>query len=323
MRKLYRSMALIVCVAALRAGAVQAAQEDVATSIVVQIRTSATEASAQVHQELARRIVAMVTRFEANLQKAQGLLDQAKKGAQPGLVAQFEEQLAKAMQEAAQDFKAILGQQEPATEALRKLEEALKTGGQLYQGQVTQLQATRGQLTEDRQKLEAQLHDLAWRYRQVLANGQLPVEVDALVRSLETQRRTMEMREQIQQKRVAVVTANLRSLEQYGDYTRRLRGLSQQAFAQAHGQLGILGDLAILRADALNGLQLQQTTAEFGTETRNFLDTMQKNDGLLDLIINLPLPGALDGQKTLPVVDLPQGQGIDILRRYLKPATAR
>jgi hypothetical protein len=325
MQKLYQglSIGLIMGVVILGSGIVQAAQDDAATSVVVNIRTLSKEVASAVHQELAQRIEAMLGRFEENLRQGNALLERAKqaKEGKAGLVAAFENQLAKTMQEAGEGYKTILGQEERAQEALHKLESALTAGRQFHQGRVTQLQATWKQLTDDRQKLEGQLRTLAGKYREVINNGQLPATVDALVRDLEIDRKHMAMLEQIQEQRVAGATDDLRHLEDYETYIGQLRGLSQVAFKQARGQLDVLSALASLRTEAINRHETQRITAELGTATGKFRDALERGFPLLTQMMNLPRPGDVDDPQARPVAKspIPQGEGVEILRQYLKP----
>ena len=70
MEKLMRCFVLLMlCAVTVFPPSVLAATDD-ATSVIVNIRRSADEVSARVHQDLTARITEMINRWEANLQKA-------------------------------------------------------------------------------------------------------------------------------------------------------------------------------------------------------------------------------------------------------------
>jgi hypothetical protein len=293
-----------------------AAAED-ATSVIVNIQRSATEVSSQVHQDLTRRISDMSRRWEANLEQALALYEQARKANQPGRVAQFEEQISKTMQDTAQDLASILTQQEPATAGLDRLTTALAEGITFFGTQGAQVQAEITHIKEGHRKLETQLQDLAQRYRQAIMNGQLPPEVDALVRELEMQRRTAELRAQVKQQTAEVAAAQVRAMEKYVTYVQQLRGFSREAFTQARGQILVLGDLAELRQLGVSMAQLSDRVTEFGKATVTFSETVQQGEPILQRLIELPLPAGFGMADEVPVVEVKSGQGLDILKRYL------
>lgn len=291
---------------------------DEATSVIVNIQRSATEVSSKVHEGLTRQITEMVARWEENLRKTLALYERAKKEGQPALVSQFEDQLSRTMQEAAQDLASILTQQEPATTGLHKLDMALTEGLKFFRERGTQVQAETAKLVEDREKLETQLRDLAQRHRHIILNGQLPPEVDALVRELEAQRRTFELRAQVKQQTAEVAAVQVRELDRYAAEVRWLRGLSRETFTQARGQLLVLGDLAELRRLGVSVAQLSHTVIQFKKATVDFSETVQKGEGLLDQLRKLPLPGGFTQPEESPTVDLKRGQGTAILKGYLE-----
>jgi chromosome segregation ATPase len=293
-----------------------AAAED-ATSVIVNIQRSATEVSSQVHQDLTRRISDMSRRWEANLEKALALYEQARKDGQPARVAQFEEQISKTMQDTAQDLAAILTQQEPATAGLDRLTTALAEGMTFFGSQGSQVQAEITHINEGQKKLETQLQDLAQRYRQAILKGQLPPDVDAAVRELEMQRRTAEFRAQVKQKTAEVAAAQVRAMEKYVTYVQHLRGFSREAFTQARGQILVLGDLAELRQLGVSMAQISDRVAEFGKATVTFSATVQQGEPILQRLIDLPLPAGFGVSEEVPVVEVKSGQGLDILKRYL------
>jgi hypothetical protein len=293
------------------------AASDEATSVIVNIQGAANEVSAQVHQGLTRRISDMSRRWEANLEKAMALYEQVKKEGQPARVAQFEEQIARTMQDTAQDLASILAQQEPATAGLEKLTTALAAGITFFGAQRAQVQAEITKLSEGHTKLETQLQELAQRYRQAIAHGQLPPEVDAAVRELEMQRRTFALRAQVKQKTAEVAAAQVQAMEKYVTYVQQLRGFSREAFTQARGQILVLGDLAELRQLGVSVSQLSNTVAEFGKATLDFSEAVQHGEPMLQRLIELPLPAGFAGSDEVHVVEVKSGQGLEILKRYL------
>ena len=293
------------------------AAADEATSVIVNIQGAANEVAAQVHQDLTRRISGMSRRWEANLEKAMALYEQAKKESQPARVAQFEEQISRTMQDTAQDLASILAQQEPATAGLDKLTAALAEGIKFFGAQGTQVQTEITKLSEGHKKLETQLQELAQRYRQAIANGQLPPEVDAAVRELEMQRRTFALREQVKQKTAEVAAAQVRAMEKYVTYVQQLRTFSREAFTQARGQILVLGDLAELRQLGVSMAQLSDRVAEFGKATVTFSEAVQQGEPILQRLIELPLPAGFTASDAVHVVEVKSGQGLEILKRYL------
>jgi len=304
---------------ALTSLSVRAATDDggKAASVIVNIQQSASEVSTQVQKELTTRINNMAGRWEKNLQRTLELLELAKKEGRPEQVDQFESQLSKTLQEAGQDLSGILDQQKSARASLDKLTGSLARGITFFGEQKTRLQSETVKVSEDRQKLEHQLIDIAKRHRDVILNGQLPPEVDALVRAVEVQRRTLELREQVKQQTAEVVAAQVRDLARYAAYVKRLRELSEEAFLEAQGQLLILGDLGELRYFGVSVTQTSRAVAQFGKETVSFSKVVQQTQGLLDRLISLPLPQELTKTDEQPVVELKPGQGAEILKRYL------
>ena len=293
------------------------AASDEATSVIVNIQGAANAVSSQVHHDLTRRISDMSQRWEANIEKAMALYEQAKKENQPARIAQFEEQISRTMQDTAQNLASILAQQEPATAGLDKLTTALVAGITFFGTQGTQVQAEITQLSEGHKKLETQLQELAQRYRQAIVNGQLPPEVDTVVRELEMQRRTFELREQVKQKTAEVAVAQVRAMEKYVTYVQQLRGFSREAFTQARGQILVLGDLAELRQLGVSVAQLSNTVAEFGKATVGFSEAVQRGEPILQRLIELPLPAGFAVSDEVQVVEVKSGQGLAILKRYL------
>jgi hypothetical protein len=293
-----------------------AAAED-ATSVIVNIQRSATEVSSQVHQDLTRRISDMSRRWAVNLEKALALYEQARKESQPARVAQFEEQISKTMQDAAQDLAAILTQQEPATAGLDKLTTALAEGITFFGSQGSQVQAEIEHINEGHKKLEIQLQELAQRYRQTIMNGQLPPEVDALVRELEMHCRTSALRAQVKQKTAEVAATQVQAMQKYVTYVQPLRGFSREAFAQARGQILVLGDLAELRQLGVSVAQLSDRVTEFGKATVIFSEAVQQGEPILQRLIELPLPAGFGEADEVQVAEVKSGQGVDILKRYL------
>jgi len=293
------------------------AAADDATSVIVNIQGAANEEAAQVHQDLTRRISGMSRRWEANLEKALSLYEQAKKESQPARVAQFEEQISRTMQDTAQDLASILAQQESATAGLDKLTTALAEGIKFFGAQGTQVQTEITKLSEGHKKLEIQLQELAQRYRQAIVNGQLPPEVDTAVRELEMQRRTFALREQVKQKTAEVAAAQVRAMEKYVTYVQQLRGFSREAFTQARGQILVLGDLAELRQLGVSMAQLSDRVAEFGKATVTFSEAVQQGEPILQRLIELPLPAGFTASDEVQMVEVKSGQGLEILKRYL------
>jgi predicted RNA-binding protein Jag len=297
--------------------AVAQAEPDTATSVVVNIRHTADEVSTQVYDDLRTRINDMKQRWKDNLQKTTALLEQAKTRKDPAIVEAFEAQLSRTMQQAGEDLAALLAQRGAVLEALDKLGSALTEGIRFFQEVQTRIHTEAARLGEQHARLTGRLRELAQRYRRVILHGQLPPEMDVLVRELEARRHTLVQREQIKQRTAAEVAAQLEQLKQRQTFVRVMRGLSQLAFVQADGHLQVLGDLAELRRTGTFAMALSQETAAIAQNTVAFSETIQKFRGDLIDLSTLPMPGDVSPLEASTVPTYAPEQGREILKNYL------
>lgn len=291
---------------------------DDATSVIVNIQRSAEQVSSQVLQDLTTRIAELVKRWGANLQKTLALHEQAKKDGQGALMVQFEDQLSRTMQQAGQDLAELLAQREPTRGALAKLEKVLMEGKQFFQEQGRQAQADSTTIADELKTVEGKMRGLAEKHRRVILNGQIPPQLDVVVRELEAQRRTLELRAQIKRRIMEVAASQREHLQQYQSHIGWLQGLSQIAFVQANGQLQTLGDLAKLRHLGVAYAQSSETLAQVAKASVEFSKMVQQTQGLVDIIATLTLPADFDRSDRLPPVEVSPAESHKILKRYLE-----
>lgn len=317
MHTLVRLMAGIVLWAVALMPLVAQADQENTTSIVINIQRSADEVSAKLLKDLTARITEMVARWDSNLQKTLALQEQVKKDGHPAQVAQFEDQLSRSMQQAGQDLAEILAQRDAAKTGLDKLEKVIADGSKVFQDQGRKIQAEQTKIAADLKQVETRLSEIAERHRHMIQNNRLTPELEILVRTLEAERRNLELRGQLRKRTAEVAAAHVERLEQYRAHIGWLQGFSQLAFKQAGGQLQLLADLAEFRRLGVSIVQSSQILLEFAKASADFSKMVQQTQGLVEVLTNLPMPGDLMGPAPLSTVDLQPTESLKILKSYL------
>jgi hypothetical protein len=291
---------------------------DDAASVIVNIQQSADKVASQVLQDLTTRIAELSKNWQANMQKTLALHAQAKQDGHATQVAQFENQLSRTMQQAGQELTKLLEQREPTREALVQLDKVLVEGSRFFAERERQAQADSTQLTQNLNTIDSRMRELAQKHRQAILTGQVSPQLDVLVRGLETERRTLELRTQIQ-KRILEVAAHQRErLHQYQVHVTWLQGLSHIAFTQAQGQIQTLGDLAQLRHLGISYTKTVDELIKVARASAEFSNMVQQTQALVDRMAHLALPADLGQSAQLAVADLPPTKSVEILKRYLE-----
>jgi len=287
------------------------------SSVIVRLEKERNAFRDLLEDDITPKVQEIAKTLRADVQKANALLSQLKNDPNSSeLASQYEDCLSRALAKASSIIQQF-GQTEQSTfQALGRVEIAVKEAVSTFTQEVGDAKNQAEDFQTKAKNLESQLSRLAERFKPTLESGEdLPLELDAEIRCLETNRQVAEWNSKISETCSQSAAESVKALNRQQELLSRLKGNLKVAFNTASGQRLLVANLCRAREQGLTarhllsqlkavqdlGLLKTGVVESFGTTLQQLLSQGLNPVGIYE---------------ETPEVDVDQA-GATILRKYL------